>query len=258
MKASQGSVYRRREAMIQYIERRGQATVNELAVLFHMSLVTIRRDLLFLEKKRLIERYYGGVRINKIPQPYHHQEQSSSIETAGLIQFCQSFVQRKQTVFVGASKHSTALIEALVQLAITIITNDYQALSIAQREDPGMIYLCGGELEAGTNALVGDIATWTFSKFDADLCFLEVVGINEHEITSRSLAESFVYRTMLHHTKGKKIIYTDGKHLGQVPGFMIDRTFSMDHLIVPREVPAYLHTYFAQAGVVIDSLAASK
>ncbi|OTN77625.1 hypothetical protein A5886_002725 [Enterococcus sp. 8G7_MSG3316] len=254
MKASQGSVYRRREAMIQFIEEREQATVNELAVFFHVSLVTIRRDLLFLEKKRLIERYYGGVRIKKANSLYSQQALSSAISTADLIRSCQSFVRNKQRIFIGASRHSTALIGALMERDLTIITNDYQALSVTQNGQSGIVYLCGGELEAQTNALVGDLATWTFARFEADLCIVEVHGINAHEITSRTLAESFVYRTMLHHTTGETIIYTDGENMGQAPGFMIDRTFSADHLLVSGEVPLPMQQQFAQAGVKIHLL----
>lgn len=254
MKTSQGSVYRRREAVIQFIAQREQATVSELAAFFHVSLVTIRRDLLFLEKKRLIERFYGGVRIKKTTHHRNHQGLTPSVTTPDLIRFCQTFVESKQTIFVGASSHSTALIAALAQMDITIITNDYRALSMKQDGKPAIIYLCGGELEVQSNALVGDIATWTFSRFEADLCFMEVIGINEHEITSRTLGESFVYRTMLHHTKGKKIIYTDGKNMGHVPGFMIDRTFSVDHLGISGEISFVTQQQFAQEGVRIHVL----
>ncbi len=62
MKATQGSVFRRREALITYLDKYDYGTVSELADRFQVSEVTIRRDLLFLEKKQLIERYYGGVK----------------------------------------------------------------------------------------------------------------------------------------------------------------------------------------------------
>ena len=46
-----------------------------------------------------------------------------------------------------------------------------------------------------------------------------------------TLSESFVYRTMLQHTQGEKIIYTEGENIGHVRGFMIDRTFYSESLV---------------------------
>ena len=62
MKATQEVFFRRREALITYLDKYDYGTVSELADRFQVSEVTIRRDLLFLEKKQLIERYYGGVK----------------------------------------------------------------------------------------------------------------------------------------------------------------------------------------------------
>ena len=61
MKATQGSVFRRREALITYLDKYDYGTVSELADRFQVSEVTIRRICCFW-KKQLIERYYGGVK----------------------------------------------------------------------------------------------------------------------------------------------------------------------------------------------------
>ncbi len=77
MKATQGSVFRRREALITYLDKYDYGTVSELADRFQVSEVTIRRDLLFLEKKQLIERYYGGVKRIKKSEKRESQQLGS-------------------------------------------------------------------------------------------------------------------------------------------------------------------------------------
>lgn len=68
MKISQGDIFRRREQLIDYLQQKEQASVIELAEYFNVSTVTIRRDLLFLEKKKMIERFYGGVKLVPVSQ----------------------------------------------------------------------------------------------------------------------------------------------------------------------------------------------
>ena len=255
MKTSQVDVFRRRENIIEQLLQEQQLTVKELATFFNVSAVTIRRDLLFLEKKKMIERFYGGVKLIQTPLSVQRisQEQVPFPVTAFVDALTVSLPIQAQ-IFVGAGLFSTEIIQALAFLNISILTNDAAALTIEHPQKKALISICGGELERESHALVGDFATHSFHKVQADLCIIEASGFNSHEVTTKNLSESFIYRTMLQHTKGPKIVYTSATNLETVSQFMIDRTFLFDKLYTDATIsPAILSQYQAK-GIPIDVL----
>lgn len=248
MKISQGDVFRRRENLIRRLRESDSLTVKELAKFFNVSAVTIRRDLLFLEKKKMIERFYGGVKLiptNELKQPVQLEKITFPIMI--FVEEIKPFLVDGSQLFIGAGLFSTELIYALSFFDIVILTNDAAAFSIDHSEKKALISISGGELEKNTNALVGDFATHSFNKVAADLCIIEAAGFNTHEVTTKTLNESFVYRTMIQHTKGLKIVYTPSANLETVSSFMIDRTFLFDRLYTDTSIsPSILTSYQAQ------------
>ncbi|MCU7700971.1 hypothetical protein ODV97_14580 [Enterococcus gallinarum] len=162
-------------------------------------------------------------------------------------------LQEKKLIFVGAGRWSKELIHAVADFDLTIVTNDHSAL-IDLKPGRAIVCLCGGEVESNSTALVGDIATLAFSKYTADLCLIEASGIDSHEITTTTLSESFVYRTMLQHTQGEKIIYTEGENIGHVRGFMIDRTFMANRLFSNRQLTEIETAQFSSQGLQFSLL----
>lgn len=240
MKTSQGDVFKRREKLIEYLHETEQASVTDLAEFFKVSPVTIRRDLLFLEKKKMIERFYGGVKLldnqTQVPVTFTN---SYSFPTAIFISKIEPLVSSGMRIFIGAGLFSTEIIYGLAHLEVEIVTNDYSALQLNHTSVNAVISICGGELEKNSKALVGDFAIYSFNKVEADLCIIEAAGINAHEVTTKTLNESFIYRTMLQHTKGPKLTYTASNNLGSVSHFMIDKTFLFDTLYTDS-IPAIL------------------
>ena len=141
MKATQGSVFRRREALITYLDKYDYGTVSELADRFQVSEVTIRRDLLFLEKKQLIERYYGGVKRIKKSEKRESQQLGSVEEFPWqrLLPPLHLLLQEKKLIFVGAGRWSKELIHAVADFDLTIVTNDHSALIDLK---PGRAIVC--------------------------------------------------------------------------------------------------------------------
>jgi DeoR family transcriptional regulator of aga operon len=255
MKISQGDVFRRREQLIERLHQKEHLTVSELADYFNVSAVTIRRDLLFLEKKKMIERFYGGVKLVSSQQVSRTEKvEKSSFPVAAFIEKLSPFLENRLQLFVGAGVFSTEIIHALSVFDVTILTNDAAALSIDHPKQKALISVSGGELEKNTQALVGDFATHSFNKVEADLCIIEAAGFNTHEVTTKTLNESFVYRTMIQHTKGPKIVYTPASNLETVSSFMIDRTFLFDILYTDASIPASLLSNYQSQSITVDVL----
>ena len=65
MKKDRQSVNTRHAKMLAMIRERQEIKVDELAEVFGVSLMTIRRDLQALEDKGLINRFYGGAAVEQ-------------------------------------------------------------------------------------------------------------------------------------------------------------------------------------------------
>ena len=75
MKRGRQLIDARRAKMLSMIRDRQTIKVEELAAYFHVSLMTVRRDLQALEDKGVVGRFYGGASAGP--------EQSSSDSSAG-------------------------------------------------------------------------------------------------------------------------------------------------------------------------------
>lgn len=255
MKTSQGDVFRRREHLLERLKEAEYLTVNELADFFNVSTVTIRRDLLFLEKKKMIERFYGGVRLlpsHPLQSVTEKEERDFPVEA--FIKQITPFLVEDRQLFVGAGRFSTELIYALSFFKLMILTNDAAAISIDHPKKKALISISGGELEKNTQALVGDFAIHSFNKVAADLCIIEAAGFNTHEVTTKTLSESFVYRTMIQHTKGAKLVYASSTHLESVSSFMIDRTFLFDTLYTDSAISTSILAHYQHQSIPTEVL----
>ncbi len=65
MKQSRHIIEKRRNDIVELLHQSGQQQVQTLSEYFHTSPLTIRRDLIELEKQGIIERTYGGACLKK-------------------------------------------------------------------------------------------------------------------------------------------------------------------------------------------------
>ncbi|MFV0265393.1 MAG: DeoR family transcriptional regulator, partial [Kluyvera sp.] len=79
-----GGTSERREQIIQRLLQQGSVQVNDLALLYGVSTVTIRNDLAFLEKQGIAVRAYGGALIcdGTTPAAEPSVEDKSALNTA--------------------------------------------------------------------------------------------------------------------------------------------------------------------------------
>ncbi len=257
MKKSQGELFKRREQLIEIFHQKGESTVAELASYFHVSEVTIRRDLLFLEKKKIITRYYGGAKLQFSAIKEATADSSMGTEffsLRSLVEHLREKLPAQAKIFISSGKHTQPLIKELLELEITIITNDARCLLFTQQPTKATIIFCGGEIERGTDAFVGDFALHTFNKIEADFCLIEARGFNSHEVTVATLNESLVYRTMLQRTKGEKMVLVTSENIGKTSRFMVNHTLYFDTLYTDSGIDDALLATYKQQPIAIHLL----
>lgn len=111
--------------------------------------------------------------------------------------------------------------------------------------------LSGGHTDGNKKTLIGENATHTFSRGSSDICFLGISGIDEIEVSSFSLSESLLNRTILEHTNGPRVAIAEGFKIGKRDNFMIAKIALFTHLITDASANKKMLAKLEAKGIVV-------
>lgn len=231
---------KRQEQIAQLLQQFGEVKIAELRSQFHVSDMTLRRDLELLERQGAAYRTFGGA--IAVPQrdvdlteraEYHIEEKANIGRQAAAL------VLSDQAVFIDSGTTTLHLVKHWPNVRnTTVVTN---ALNIAvelQRRDVATLII-GGLLREATSSLVGPIAEETLGRMAFDQVFIGAAGFTlEHGFSNSNVFESEVKRTaisraaeitvLLDHSKFGQRSLASFADLSQVNRVITDRQPSSD------------------------------
>ncbi|MBR2471928.1 MAG: DeoR/GlpR transcriptional regulator [Clostridia bacterium] len=151
----------RQNKILSMLQSNGAVTVANLIKIFDVSIETVRRDLLCMEKEGVLSRVHGGAvaagsRIR--PQPsLNVRNKENSEKKKNLAYKAAQFISEGDFIFVDSG--STAIIFAEVLReefsSLTVITHSVDVFDILRGYANFEVILCGGHYMAGENAFYG-------------------------------------------------------------------------------------------------------
>jgi Transcriptional regulators of sugar metabolism len=193
----------RQERIMDILTKKKSVKVAELAEMFGVSIVTIRRDLDYLNKGGQLTKVYGGAVIEKVVA----QEKkllSRASANLGLKQeiaetACR-FVEEGQSIAMDASTTNLEIAKELKKRFdnLTVITNGIDiALELRDKEHFNTI-LTGGILRGDELCVLGGLAEEFLDKFHIDKVFASVSGVSiSNGFTDYGLGEYNVKMRMI-------------------------------------------------------------
>lgn len=154
MKRERAYVDNRRNKILEIMKTNPKVRVDELAKIFDVSLITIRRDLQFLEDKKLLIRFYGGATYNKVEET---KEDELNMYKTLIAKYAASLVEDGDSLFINTSKNALEILKYVTCKNVTVITNNGKVLNMDYPEDISVI-LTGGEIRHPKDAMIGDFA----------------------------------------------------------------------------------------------------
>ncbi|MCD6032136.1 MAG: DeoR-family transcriptional regulator, partial [Thermomicrobiales bacterium] len=154
----------------------------ELAELFDVSPMTIRRDLQALEEQGLVEAVHGGAR-SSLQSPFElsfaQRELVNAESKRAIGRLAASLVSDGEAVALDASTTTVQVARNLVgRRRVTVVTNGIMAAAELGHR-PGIdVIVTGGQLHQ-TASLVGPFARATIEQLRVDWLFFSVTGITE-------------------------------------------------------------------------------
>jgi DeoR/GlpR family transcriptional regulator of sugar metabolism len=211
---SSGDVFtrERQEHIARIIEEHGRARVSDLATQFHVSAVTIRKDLVALEAERRVVRTHGGAIAFDRSRPevaFEIRERLQAAQNlrngaaaAAIFHDGQSIDMDARTTALSVARHVKAR-RGWSQL--TVNTNGLR-LASELAGHPGIIVLMlGGRVRWEALSVVGQLGDGLFSRINVQKAFLGAAGFTlESGLADATDEEAQIKRSMV--TAAREVI----------------------------------------------------
>lgn len=172
----------RRARILELVQQHNECSIDALAGEFHVSGMTIRRDLQDMAEEGLVIRTHGGVALApKISFEFRflekmHQQTAEKEEIADI---AVSLIRPGETVMLDSSTTTLAIARKLVTMSnITVVTT---SLPIASElfGHPGItVILLGGVLRNDSPDLTGALTEYSLELIRADVAFIGADAID--------------------------------------------------------------------------------
>ena len=141
MKREKVYVDERRERIRDILREKSQVRVEALAEELKVSVITIRRDLQYLEEQKQLIRVYGGAVAVR-----EQGEQTDEIQLYRdlIARYAASLVEDGDTLFLNTSRNVRQILRYITKKNVTVITNNGRAID-AERGQGVNVILTGGE-----------------------------------------------------------------------------------------------------------------
>ena len=176
MKNNQKKVYDRQSSILRLVQERGDVKVEELAEEFNISLMTVRRDLKYLEEKQLLFRSHGGAVSREKARETCSQEELIVLCRDRISEYAARFIEDGDRLFINGSRTALNMLEYVKDKQISVVTNN--CAGIGKTYDP-KIALCftGGEIRS--NVMIGEYVMRNLLGLSADKTFLGCAAVYE-------------------------------------------------------------------------------
>ncbi|TET50507.1 MAG: DeoR/GlpR transcriptional regulator, partial [Actinomycetota bacterium] len=175
----------RRTKILEKLNKKNIYTLDDLARELKVSRITIQRDVNMLEKKELLERIHGGVRLNKkadnsFESRFNLRLSQNYEKKLEIAKKALEFINESNNIFLDSSTTSYILAKELFKKKyydLNIITTS-PALICESLKYPNLkIISTGGELRSDFNIFSGSWVLDFLEKINIDSAFISAAGI---------------------------------------------------------------------------------
>ncbi len=210
----------RKKSLVEHISSKGFAAPEEMAAVFHVSPITIRRDFIWLENAGFIRRVHGGAVPNDPSNAIIDIGARSRIainEKKSIAKLAVSMIKPGYRIFLDCGSTCRFLAEAIQESPdLTVVTYSLDSINVIALKKQIRLIVPGGELNSRINAFTGQITETALSSYHFDIAFLGTTGLDLSKgLTDNSTIESGIKRLAATNSD-KCVILADGLKLGKV------------------------------------------
>lgn len=193
----------RRQGIVDRLNLTGRIEVSELAEALGVSTVTVRSDLLYLEKNQILRRIRGGaisVRPSRFERPIDMNASLRSSEKNAIAALAADMIRDGETIIMDTGSTVAALAARFPKSLtdIAVVTNSLFAVAELADHPGATVIITGGTLRPRVNSLVSPFGDLVLKEINADLAFMSCAGVDaEKGFTNGNWQEAEIQKTMI-------------------------------------------------------------
>ena len=217
--AQRSLIEERRNRILDYITTNQKADVHELSMLLNETEITIRRDLIELEKSKKLIRVHGGAVINEQKNSVWHTSAITDRlarnreKKERIAQFAATLIQNDESIFIDGGSTNQILAPMIKGLNnMLFVTNSPDIAEILLENENNRILQIGGELTRDTRLTTGPDAVENIRKYYVDKFITSVSGIDPKTGCYSAIpSESSTKRTFATHARETILLVDSSK-----------------------------------------------
>jgi DeoR family transcriptional regulator of aga operon len=239
-------------AILEALAGQGSVDVAGLAEQLGVSAATVRRDLVQLERRRLLSRTRGGAVSSNVTYelPLRSRAGHAREEKRGIARAAIEHLGDARVVGLtgGTTTHEVA--RRLAESELTVVTNSISiAADLAVRPNLKLV-VTGGVARAESYELVGPLAEATLAGLHLDVVFVGVDGVSSAGVSTHHEVEAHTNRSLIRRAS-RVVVVADASKLGRVAFAEICPLGDVDVLITDARVSAEQREELEAAGVEV-------
>jgi DeoR family transcriptional regulator, fructose operon transcriptional repressor len=245
----------RRSQILQDLAEVGSVTVVDLAERFAVSPMTIRRDLLELERLGLARRVHGGAvagRGRSYEPPYMVRTTENSEIKKNIGALTAGLIAEGDSVAIDTGSTCLEVARNLQgRRNLTVITPGLRIAGLLVDEPDIRLIVAGGIARPGEASLIGELARHAFSELSVDRLILAVGGIDAaFGLSEYNWDDVLVKQAMIRSAK-EVILVADSRKFDQIAFARIAGLEAVAMLVTDEEPSGQLQAALKAAGVKV-------
>lgn len=238
----------RRNKMREFIESERIVTMKQLAILLpDVSLMTLHRDLDYLQDLGVVEKVRGGARLKGgqgsgpgLPYCSRMRENAEAKDT--IAKKALHLLEGSESLLLDAGTTALALARQLPNTDLKVVAMGlYVALELS-RKDQIILTVCGGRFNPANYMLLGTAAMDTLRGMNIDLAFLGASGYSEEAGFTCSFENEAIFKRLILERARKCVVLMDSSKAGHVLPFTFATADRVDAVVTELEPKAYSGT----------------
>lgn len=245
----------RKTEIVDQIEKKGSVSISDLAKNFNVSDMTIRRDLIELEKLSIVRRVHGGAVAfygRSFEPPLISRSNKNILIKQLLGRYAAGMVAEGDSIAMDVGSTTMEMAMNLIgRKNLTIVTPSLHIANLLGDESQIRVIVSGGIVRRGEKSLIGDLAYYTFRELNVDKLFLGTGGIDAAAgLTEHDMQDAQVKKEMIHCAK-EIILVTDSTKFNQVAFSYFADISQINHIVCDKEPTDDLLRVMQSANIVI-------
>ena len=212
----------RQEQILEWLERIGVGSYQELAEFLAVSTMTVRRDVDDLHGRGLLIKTLGGVQRADAPSylmetAIHGRMAQQRLEKQAIARVALELIGEQQTLFIDGSTTCLELAKLISRRmrGLTVITNSALTTMEVGRNRNNSVIGMGGEFDPNSCCYVGATAEDAAERFYVDIAFISTMGYLPSEGTFESTVANFRVKQILTRRSKRVVLLVDHSKFGQ-------------------------------------------